>query len=549
MKKTIFALLITILFSITLSITCKELWAKIRLEESNKNYEQALIDAGKLLRIINVKNKCTKYKKKVEEKMLILNKEKKVNDLLVQASTALKAKQYKEVENLLNAAKEIMQENEKVNEIFKPAFESLKNKLEEKTGKKVKTNKALTAGDLYGLAQEAEINKEWNKAIEIYKKLYENEIDSEKGKIMRKIIYCYFRKFQTPIALLIVFGILFWGFKFIKEKKEELEIKEHMNQMTAQAQFLPKDTKEAKNVIKLENEANKAYSSGNFKKAIKIYEKILNTNVLSKKKGVINAYIARCYLKMIDPHNIDEIIFKKALQHAQEGAKLAPDEPQVWHILAQIASLKNLTDSQSIKAYEYSVDLKIPRIIKTLGKHYKENNKMVADVIEIYEINYFEYNDESFEEILYKTYVNNADLSDNAYKLYMKYYKEGKIDKDGFYLLLEAKLQRKDFDFVKEKALELLEENPNDVTAHELLQKAYRETDNLTELLEVYKQLNEKYKDNAYIKKTLADLQQTFSLQLEDVNVDEEGFKICPNCASLNPASAKNCEKCGAELI
>jgi len=499
----------------------------------NGKYDVALEKLGKMLK---------RYTNDARKRRKILDKIAEVKKLQKAGNYFAEAKMYYKSGNYNEAYKRIVKAIEVAGEI--PILVEWKNKIESELSgtKKRKSYQPMTTEEYYALAQDAVARGDYGKAIYYYSKI--KELDprffSRKG-LSSKLLKLYLLKYRYFVGVLVAVLIIGVGFKFWYRKKIEVEYKEIAPKLQRELGIVAEPEK-AISIVKREEKAAEYFKEGNYLKAAAMYEKLANSEgLLPTKRGDYYAKAAQAYLAAAE---ID-----KAIEVARKATELAPDNLNAWKQLAIAAAKRKRTENWAIAAYERvwkrveDLDVK-----KVLLEYYRQKGTMTADVAELARDVYMHTKDESLEEYLALLLVNNGYKDELAIKLYEKMIKMGKHTKEMLYVWLAGMLEAGNTDIVKKEALKLVEEDPNDIDAHELLQEAYKKDEDYGTLVEIYRKLKEKYPEVAYVKKALADLEQTFSLKLEVSEFRGAGFKICKACGALNRGDASSCEKCGAPL-
>ncbi len=404
--------------------------------------------------------------------------------------------------------------------------------------------------------------QEYDKALEIYHKLFEDKEDFRPDEVNKRIrsiyaargeFYIEYYNMAVPklyvylaFALLVVFIIwMYFGGQIAVMLKPD----PHKNYKDG-VEYLDKEK---------------------YEHAIASFEKALANAFDPLERAKIKAKLSLCYFKVKN--------YDKCIKVSLEALDVDPKNEVVHGYLGNSFLEKNATNERAISEYKLLLKKQKDdkRLLTILCTHFIHEDNLSQEAIDVYQkIFAMDSKDKNVRRMLGEAFIRSNDKTDLAIKVYESILSDEPHRTDVKLMLISAKFSRKNFDECIMLCEELFEKGNIENITLEYYTNSYFKLEKKAELYKKYVDLSAKFPNNQILKSYLDKIQSQLMVERltggggpvitpsnqgatapgvqqaapqQQPNVTAApAVNICRNCAHMNPSGLKACEHCGAAI-
>ncbi len=517
------------------------------------------------------------------EKIAIIDRKKRVDDIVAEADKLTAATQFSEAIDKYNEVLSVEpQRNDirdklkaiesKMGQQQKDALASMRRKpkdtdsadlIDKKLKALVERDQATTdPNKLYETrfreAEDMYNKQDYDNALDKYMSIAEDKDDFKTDEIKKRIraIHAakgefYFESMQTAIPKLYLYLVMLLVIFML--------IYVYTGDQIA-SMFRADPYKFAKKGVELLEKEKYDQAAASFEKSLAmIMDPIERTKIKAK--------IALCLFKTKD--------YDKCIKICIEILDVDPKSDVIHGFLGNSYLEKNVQTERAFNEYKLLLKRQKDdkRLLTVLCSQYIQDDNLSQEAIDVYQkVFNMDPKDKRVRKMLCEAFIRSNDKTDLALRVYEAVLTDESNRKDVKLMLISAQFQRKNYEDCIKLCKELFDSGSIENITLEYYTNSFSKLGRKGELYDEYKALSMKYPDSQTLKTYLEKVQSLLNVErLTNRNLDTStpnftnnedqaqqterkpaagvpAVNICKSCAHMNPGTLKVCEKCGSAM-
>jgi|GEM_PF-3949417 len=519
--------------------------------------------------------------KQAAEKLSIINKQKRVEDIIVEADKLAAEgrvedaiEKYNEVLSIeptrVVLKDKIKQLQAQAEEIQKKAAASIRGNSQPKSGnvdvdaklrQLIEKNQTVDPNKMYEIKyKEAEMlfdRQKYDDALEAYTKLSEENEEFKAEEIAKRIrtIYAFRGEFYSEY------------FKMSLPKMYVYMIAAFLVALIIWIYF------GGQIAVMLKPDPQRNYKKGieyldqeKYESAISSFEKALSTVLEPLERTKIKAKMSMCYFKVKN--------YDKCIKVSMEVLDVDPKNDIVHGYLGNSFLEKNTQSERAMNEYKLLLKKQKDdkRLLTILCNFFIQEDNLSQEAIDVYQkIFAIDPRDGNVRRMLCEAFMRSNDKTDLAIKVYESIINDEPGRKDVKLMLISAKFNRKNYDECIMLCEELFDSGVIENITLEYYTNSFVKLNKKNELYQNYVNYVQKFGDNQILRTYFDKIQSQLAVERltggggPAINFDNQAsnaggsavtpkpaaapaVNICKNCAHMNPSGLKVCEHCGSSV-